>query len=99
MLFKALPESRSKPIIRDQSVNLIPYTSELYIYFIFNQQKFVTIASMRTTGLLGGVVSAFSEAVNMRRLDDGSTGACVQSVTAQRTSEHVLRYHSNLEPC
>ena len=35
----------------------------------------------------------------MRRLDDRSTGACVQSVATQRASEPVLRYHSDPEPC
>ena len=51
MLFKALPESHSKPVICDQSITQILYTSEIYRQVIFIQQKFVAIASLRTIGI------------------------------------------------
>ncbi len=51
MLFKALPESHSKPVICDQSITQILYTSQIYRQVIFIQQKFATIASVRTTGI------------------------------------------------
>ena len=50
MLFKALPESHSKPVICDQSNTQTLYTSKIYRQVIFIQQKFATIASVRTTG-------------------------------------------------
>ena len=51
MLFKALPESHSKPVICDQSITQILYTSQIYRQVIFIQQKFPVIASVRTTGI------------------------------------------------
>ena len=51
MLFKALPESHSKPVICDQSITQILYTSQIYRQVIFIQQKSATIASVRTTGI------------------------------------------------
>jgi len=39
MLFKALPESHSKPVICDQSITQILYTSKIYRQVIFIDQK------------------------------------------------------------
>jgi hypothetical protein len=51
MLFKALPESHSKPVICDQSITQKLYTLRIYRQVIFIQQKFVAIASVRTIGI------------------------------------------------
>ena len=51
MLFKALPESHSKPVICDQSITRILYTSQIYRQVVFIQQKFATIASVLTSGI------------------------------------------------